>query len=74
MSENSHFVKSLDEAGITFIGPGEKAMADLGDKIQSKIIAKNSGVNTIPGFDGVVENTDHALEICRVKFQKVLEF
>ncbi|RIA88961.1 carbamoyl-phosphate synthase L chain, ATP binding domain-containing protein [Glomus cerebriforme] len=63
LSENSHFVKSLDEAGVTFIGPGEKAMADLGDKIQSKIIAKNSGVNTIPGFDGVVKNTDHALEI-----------
>lgn len=45
-------------------------MADLGDKIRSKIIAKNSGVNTIPGFDGVVKNTDHALEICRVIFKK----
>ncbi|PKC15364.1 hypothetical protein RhiirA5_408287 [Rhizophagus irregularis] len=65
LSENSHFVKSLDEAGVVFIGPGEKAMADLGDKIRSKIIAKNSGVNTIPGFDGVVKNTDHALEISR---------
>ncbi|GBC02357.1 hypothetical protein RclHR1_04590010 [Rhizophagus clarus] len=65
LSENSHFVKSLEEAGVTFIGPGEKAMADLGDKIQSKIIAKNSGVNTIPGFNGVVKNTDHALEISR---------
>jgi propionyl-CoA carboxylase alpha chain len=59
-------VKSLEEAGVIFIGPGEKAMADLGDKIRSKIIAKNSGVNTIPGFDGVVKNTDHALEICRL--------
>lgn len=60
----------MEEADITFIGPGEKAMADLGDKIRSKIIAKNSGVNTIPGFDGVVKNTDHALEICRVIFKK----
>ena len=53
----------MDEAGVTFIGPGEAAMAALGDKIQSKIIAKESGVNTIPGFNGVVKDTDHALEI-----------
>nr|CAG8540177.1 3995_t:CDS:2 [Entrophospora candida]CAG8586213.1 3242_t:CDS:2 [Entrophospora candida] len=65
LSENHHFVKSLKDIGITFIGPGESAMADLGDKIQSKIIAKKSGVNTIPGFNGVIENTDHALEIAR---------
>ncbi|CAG8508443.1 3920_t:CDS:2 [Acaulospora colombiana] len=63
LSENSAFVKTLSEAGIVFIGPGESAMADLGDKIQSKIIAKNSGVNTIPGFDGVIKDTNHALEI-----------
>jgi len=63
LSENHKFVRSLNEIGITFIGPGESAMSDLGDKIQSKIIAKKSGVNTIPGFDGVVKNTEHALEI-----------
>ncbi|CAG8523500.1 8734_t:CDS:2 [Acaulospora morrowiae] len=65
LSENSTFVKALDEAGVTFIGPGESAMADLGDKIQSKIIAKTSGVNTIPGYDGVIKDTDHALEIAK---------
>ncbi|CAG8455228.1 25050_t:CDS:2 [Dentiscutata erythropus] len=65
LSENSHFVKALNEAGVAFIGPGESAMADLGDKIRSKIIAKQSGVNTIPGFDGVVKDSNHALEIAR---------
>ncbi|RIB21533.1 carbamoyl-phosphate synthase L chain, ATP binding domain-containing protein [Gigaspora rosea] len=65
LSENSHFVKALNEAGVEFIGPGESAMADLGDKIQSKIIAKQSGVNTIPGFDGVVKDSSHALQIAR---------
>ncbi|CAG8503278.1 5029_t:CDS:2 [Funneliformis mosseae] len=63
LSENSNFVKSLDEIGIAFIGPGESAMAKLGDKIQSKIIAKESGVNIIPGYNGVVKDADHALEI-----------
>ncbi|CAG8512757.1 11136_t:CDS:10 [Diversispora eburnea] len=65
LSENSTFAKVLDESGVTFIGPGEKAMADLGDKIQSKIIAKESGVNTIPGYNGVVKDIDHALEIVK---------
>ncbi|KAG0272889.1 hypothetical protein BGZ95_011323 [Linnemannia exigua] len=65
LSENATFVKALDEVGVTFIGPSEDAMAAMGDKIQSKIIAKESKVNIIPGFNGVVRDIDHALEISR---------
>ncbi|KAI9028491.1 carbamoyl-phosphate synthase L chain, ATP binding domain-containing protein [Hyaloraphidium curvatum] len=65
LSENSHFVEACEREGVTFIGPNTKAMADMGDKIQSKIIAKKAKVNTIPGFDGVVENLDHALSIAK---------
>lgn len=35
----------------------------MGDKIQSKILAKEAGVNTIPGFNGVVKDVEHALKI-----------
>lgn len=63
LSENSHFVKALDDINVTFIGPSEYAMGALGDKIQSKIIAKGAGVNTIPGFNGVVENETHAKQL-----------
>ncbi|KAJ2841387.1 hypothetical protein IWW36_006275, partial [Coemansia brasiliensis] len=63
LSENAGFVKRLDDAGIAFIGPKEYAMAAMGDKIQSKAIAKQAGVNTIPGFDGVVRDAEHAVEI-----------
>lgn len=65
LSENASFVKALDNIGVTFIGPSEDAMAAMGDKIQSKIIAKESKVNIIPGFNGVVRDVDHALEICK---------
>lgn len=68
LSENATFVKALDEVGVTFIGPSEDAMAAMGDKIQSKIIAKESKVNIIPGFNGVVRDVDHALEICKLYF------
>ncbi|KAJ2854530.1 hypothetical protein J3B02_002626 [Coemansia erecta] len=63
LSENATFVKQLDDAGVAFIGPKEYAMAAMGDKIQSKIIAKQAGVNTIPGFDGVVRDAEHAVAI-----------
>lgn len=40
-------------------------MAAMGDKIESKKLAKKAGVSTIPGFNGVVENADHAVEIAK---------
>ena len=40
---------------MTFIGPCTYAIKSMGDKIESKIIGKKAGVNTIPGFDGVVQ-------------------
>ncbi|RKP11407.1 carbamoyl-phosphate synthase L chain, ATP binding domain-containing protein, partial [Piptocephalis cylindrospora] len=63
LSENATFVEALDKVGVTFIGPSRQAMADMGDKIQSKIIAKESGVNVIPGFNGVVRDAEHAQDI-----------
>uniref|UniRef100_A0A672S5Y4 Propionyl-CoA carboxylase alpha chain, mitochondrial n=1 Tax=Sinocyclocheilus grahami TaxID=75366 RepID=A0A672S5Y4_SINGR len=39
--------------GVTFIGPDTHAIQAMGDKIESKLIAKAAKVNTIPGFDGV---------------------
>ncbi|KAJ2780192.1 hypothetical protein H4R18_003586 [Coemansia javaensis] len=63
LSENAGFVERLDRAGVAFIGPNREAMAAMGDKIQSKIIAKRAGVSTIPGFDGVVRDAQHAVAV-----------
>lgn len=41
--------------GVTFIGPGVHAIRVMGDKLESKRTALKAGVNTIPGFDGIVE-------------------
>lgn len=40
---------------VTFIGPDTHAIQAMGDKIESKLLAKKAKVNTIPGFDGVVK-------------------
>lgn len=63
LSENSQFRDALDSAGIAFIGPGKKAIESMGDKITSKRIAQEAGVNTIPGYTDVVRDADHAVEI-----------
>jgi propionyl-CoA carboxylase alpha chain len=63
LSEKSEFVHALDAAGVTFIGPSEPSMAAMGDKIESKQLAKRSGVSIIPGFNGVVKDVEHAMSI-----------
>ncbi len=65
LSENADFCEALDAAGITFIGPGVKAITSMGDKITSKLLAKDAGVNTIPGYTDVIDGPDHAVEIAR---------
>ena len=50
LSENAEFATRLKENGIKFIGPPNEAIISMGDKIESKVVAKKAGVNIIPGF------------------------
>jgi len=63
LSENSEFCETLIAAGIAFIGPKTRAIEAMGDKITSKKLAAEAGVNTIPGFTEVLRDADHAVEI-----------
>jgi propionyl-CoA carboxylase alpha chain len=63
LSERESFRKALDEAGIIFVGPPANAIAAMGDKIESKKLAKEAGVNVVPGYVGVIEDTEHAVKI-----------
>jgi len=63
LSENSEFCELLATAGITFIGPKTRAIEAMGDKITSKKLADEAGVNTIPGFTGVLRDSEHAVKI-----------
>ncbi|WP_156680118.1 acetyl-CoA carboxylase biotin carboxylase subunit [Sphingomonas profundi] len=63
LSERTSFAKALEEAGIAFIGPPVGAIAAMGDKIESKKLAKAAGVNVVPGFLGEIADTDEAVRI-----------
>uniref|UniRef100_A0A8C4NX08 Propionyl-CoA carboxylase alpha chain, mitochondrial n=1 Tax=Dicentrarchus labrax TaxID=13489 RepID=A0A8C4NX08_DICLA len=65
LSENKEFAKRLAAEDVTFIGPDTHAIQAMGDKIESKLIAKAAQVNTIPGFDGVVKTAEEAVKIAQ---------
>ena len=52
LSENGSFVKALEEAGITFVGPPASAIAAMGDKSAAKARMANAGVPLVPGYHG----------------------
>jgi propionyl-CoA carboxylase alpha chain len=63
LSERESFALACAEAGIAFVGPPPNAIAAMGDKIESKKLAKAAGVNVVPGYLGEIDSTDHAVEI-----------
>jgi len=65
LSENEAFAKRVEEEGIVFIGPKHAAIAAMGDKIASKKLANQAGVNTIPGYNDPIAGPEAAVEIAK---------
>src|SRR6202163_3568218 len=63
LSERAAFATALADAGIVFIGPNPKAIAAMGDKIESKRAAAAAKVSTVPGHLGVIEDERQAEKI-----------
>jgi propionyl-CoA carboxylase alpha chain len=63
LSEREAFPVALAKAGIVFIGPNPKAIAAMGDKIESKKAAAKANVSTVPGHLGVIEDEKQAVKI-----------
>jgi propionyl-CoA carboxylase alpha chain len=63
LSEREAFPAALAAAGIVFIGPNPKAIAAMGDKIESKRAAAAAKVSTVPGYLGVIEDEKEAMQI-----------
>jgi propionyl-CoA carboxylase alpha chain len=65
LSERESFAKALAKAGIAFIGPPPEAIAAMGDKIESKKLARKAGVNIVPGYLDDIATTAEALKIAK---------
>src|ERR1700755_1575760 len=62
-SEREAFPEALAKAGVVFIGPNPKAIAAMGDKIESKKAAAKAKVSTVPGHLDVIEDDKEAVRI-----------
>jgi propionyl-CoA carboxylase alpha chain len=65
LSENPAFATALAKVGVTFIGPGPEAIAAMGDKIQSKKLARDAGVSSVPGHLAAIPDADSAVKVAR---------
>jgi propionyl-CoA carboxylase alpha chain len=63
LSEREAFANALANAGIVFIGPNARAIAAMGDKIESKKAAASAKVSTVPGHLGVIADEKQAVQI-----------
>ncbi len=63
LSEREAFPVALEKAGVVFIGPNARAIAAMGDKIESKKAAARAKVSTVPGHLGEISDARHAVRI-----------
>ncbi len=65
LSEREAFAEALAKHNIVFIGPNVRAIAAMGDKIESKKLALAANVSTVPGFVGEIKDAAHAKKIAK---------
>ena len=65
LSENADFAEALAAAGIAFIGPPPAAIRAMGDKIESRRLAQEAGVHTVPGVGRALGGADEAVAAAR---------
>jgi propionyl-CoA carboxylase alpha chain len=65
LSERATFPEALEKEGIVFIGPKPHAIRAMGDKIESKKLAEQAGVSTVPGYLAAIADAEAAVKIAR---------
>ncbi|MFM7036069.1 MAG: acetyl-CoA carboxylase biotin carboxylase subunit [Planctomycetia bacterium] len=65
LSENSHFAEVCRSCDIGFIGPTPEAMERVGDKNSARALAREAGVPTVPGSEGIIGSEQEALKVAR---------
>jgi 3-methylcrotonyl-CoA carboxylase alpha subunit len=58
LSENPDFVKRVEKAGLTFIGPSARSIRAMGLKDAAKVLMEKAGVPVVPGYHGDNQDAD----------------
>lgn len=65
LSENSKFAKMCKECNIKFIGPDYTSIELMGNKAKARELMKSADVPVVPGFEGIIKDEEHALNIAK---------
>lgn len=63
LSESPAFVRAVEAAGVTFVGPSAATIERMGDKVEARKAAQAAGVPVVPGSKGRVETVDDAAAV-----------
>ena len=63
LSENADFAQKVEDAGITFIGPGPEAMRIMGSKLAAKDCVKAYDIPMVPGIQEAITDVQLAKKI-----------
>lgn len=74
LSENAHFARACEEAGITFVGPRPELLEMMGDKTAARALAKRIDVPTLPGTEEPITDRAEALKTAkRIGFPLIIK-
>ena len=65
LSENASFAEAVEKNGITWIGPGSKAIKIMGSKLAAKDAVKKYDIPMVPGIDEAITDTEKAKKIAK---------
>jgi acetyl-CoA carboxylase biotin carboxylase subunit len=65
LSETAEFAQAVVDAGLTFIGPPPRVIADLGNKLAARAIAEKAGAPLVPGSKGALTSLDDARRVAK---------
>lgn len=60
LSENAEFAEKVEQNGITWIGPGSKAIRIMGSKLAAKDAVKDYDIPMVPGIDEAITDPERA--------------
>ncbi|MBI2800963.1 MAG: acetyl-CoA carboxylase biotin carboxylase subunit [Gammaproteobacteria bacterium] len=66
LSENAEFAATIAAAGITFIGPDEKAIRIMGSKSEAKALVAQHDVPLVPGYYGADQSLSRLISEARM--------